>query len=132
MPSDKVEHLPYQGESPADRAAYERYREEVKRGKSLLQLIAVRKAVTPEIRRSWSARSFTPIHTSQGEFDDIVCNISYHFTKHGAKYGSIAELTNAARQYFGLHRNSAVPYSGLLRLPNKSLFEPDGRIVTFF
>lgn len=132
MPNNRVEHLPYQGESSSDRFAYERYRDEVKRGKSLLQLIAVQKAVTPEIRRSWSPRTFTPVQTSQGLFDDVVCNISYHFTKHGAKYGSVDQLTHAAQHYFTQNRRLAVVESGLFRLPNGSLFEQDGRIVTFF
>ena len=100
MTAGKMEHLPYKGESASDRLAYERYREEIKRGKSLLQLMAVQKEITPEIRQSWSARSFTPVQTSQGVFDDVVCNISYHFNKHGAKYGSIARMTQEAKKYF--------------------------------
>ena len=125
-----MEHLPYQGESASDRLAYERYREEIKRGKSLLQLMAVQKEITPEIRQSWSARSFTPVQTSQGVFDDVVCNISYHFNKHGAKYGSIALMTQEAKKYFAQNRHVAVPSSGILKLPDGS-FEPDGRIITF-
>ena len=130
MTAAKMEHLPYQGESASDRLAYERYREEIKRGKSLLQLMAVQKEITPEIRQSWSARSFTPVQTSQGVFDDVVCNISYHFNKHGAKYGSVALMTQEAQKYFKQNRHVAVPSSGILKLPDGS-FEPDGRIITF-
>jgi hypothetical protein len=132
MHTGRMEHLPYRGESASDRFAYERYRDEVKRGKSLLQLMAVQKALTPEIHRSWSPRSFTAVKTSQGVFDDVVCNISYHFNKHGTKYGSIALMTRAAQQYLNHNRHLAVPFSGLLRLPDGSLFEQDGRIVTFY
>ena len=132
MPSDKVEHLPYQGQAPADRFAYERYRNEVSRGKSLLQLKAVQQAVTPEIHRSWSPRTFTPVQTPEGLFDEVVCNVSYHFNKHGARYGSVSQLTYAAQRYFRQNRHLAVlSPAGLLRLPNGSLFEADGRIVTF-
>jgi len=130
MHGGRMEHLPYQGESASDRFAYERYREEIKRGKTLLQLIAVQKAVTPEIRQSWSARSFTPVQTSQGIFDDVVCNISYHFNKHGAKYGSVALMTQEAQKYFMQNRHVAVLSSGILKLPDGS-FEQDGRIITF-
>jgi len=126
-----IEHLPYLGESPSDRYAYEKYLEEVKRGKSLLQLMAVKVQITPEIRKSWSARTFTAVQTSQGAFDDLVCNISYHFNKHGAKYGSIAVMTQAAQQYFRENRSKAFSQAGLLRFPSGSLFEQDGRIVTF-
>jgi len=127
-----TENLPYRGESPSDIYAYQRYLADVKRGKSLLQLMAVRDQITPEIRKSWSARSFTPVQTSEGIFDDLVCNISYHFDRHGAKYGDIAALTRAAQQYFRVNRAAAVVNQGLLRFPNGSKFEQDGRIVTFF
>ncbi len=76
MANNTYEHLPYRGESPADRLAYTRYLDEIQRGKSLLQLLSVRDAVTPEISRSWSPRSFTPVQTSEGVFDAVVCNIS--------------------------------------------------------
>jgi hypothetical protein len=131
MHEGRIEHLPYQGESASDRLAYQRYLDEIKRGKSLLQLIAVQKALTSEIRQSWSARSFTPVQTSQGIFDDVVCNISYHFNKHGAKYGSIANMTQEAQKYFKQNRQLAVQSSGILKLPHGS-FEQDGRIITFF
>jgi len=127
-----MERLPYQGESATDRFAYERYRDDIARGKSLLQLLAVQRAITPEIRKCWSPRSFTSVQTPEGIFDDVVCNISYHFHKHGAKYGSIEFMTLAAKQYFRQNRHLAVHSAGLLRLPNGSLFEPDGRIVTFY
>ena len=83
----KVEDLSYRGESSSDVRAFERYREDVQRGKGLLQLLAVKEAVTPEIRKAWSPRTFTSINTPQGTFDEVVCTISYHFQKHGAKYG---------------------------------------------
>jgi hypothetical protein len=127
----KVEHLPYQGESASDRFAYERYLEEIKRGKSLLQLTAVQKAVTPQIRQSWSSRNFTPVETPEGVFDDVICNISYHFYRHGAKYGSVDLMTQEAQRYFKENRHVALESFGLLKLPN-GLFEQDGRIVTFW
>jgi hypothetical protein len=130
MHAGRLEHLPYQGESASDRFAYERYREEIKRGKTLLQLMAVQKAVTPEIRQSWSARSFTPVQTPQGIFDDVICNISYHFNKHGAKYGSAAIMTQEAQKYFMANRHAAILSNGILKLPRGS-FEQDGRIITF-
>ncbi len=80
-----VERLPYQGESPADRLAFEQYLNDVQRGKSLLQLIAAKKTTTRQIRRSWSPRTFTAVHTLQGIFGSVICNISYHFNKHGAR-----------------------------------------------
>lgn len=126
-----VERLPYQGESPADRLAFEQYLNDVERGKSLLQLIAAKKATTTQIRRSWSPRSFTAVQTPQGIFDDVICNISYHFNKHGTRYGSVAGMTQAAQQYFAQNRSKAVLASGLLRLPG-GVFEQDGRIVTFY
>ena len=126
-----MEHLPYRGESPTDRLAYSRYLEDVKRGKSLLQLIAVRDAVTPLIKRSWSARTFTPISTSQGIFDDIICNISYHFGKHGARYGTIANMTIAAQDYFRQNHSKGQNKDGVLKFPC-GIFETDGRIITFF
>jgi hypothetical protein len=125
-----MEHLPYRGESPSDRFAYELYREEIKRGKTLLQLMAVQKEATPEIRKHWSARSFTPVQTSQGIFDDVVCNISYHFNKHGAKYISVALMTQEAQKYFVANHHAAILSNGILKLPRGS-FEQDGRIITF-
>jgi hypothetical protein len=126
-----VERLPYQGESAADRLAFEKYLDDVQRGKSLLQLMAAKKATTPQIRDCWSPRSFTAVQTPQGIFDDVICNISYHFNKHGAKYGTVAGMTHAAQQYFQQNRHQAVLSSGLLRLPG-GIFEQDGRIVTFY
>ena len=126
-----VERLPYQGESASDRLAYEKYLDDVKRGKSLMQLMAAKKATTPQIRNRWSPRSFTAVHTPQGIFDDVICNISYHFNKHGAKYGTVAGMTQAAQQYFMQNRHQAVLSSGLLRLPG-GVFESDGRIITFY
>ncbi|WP_169977473.1 hypothetical protein [Tautonia rosea] len=133
MPRDQVEELLYGGESPRNRIAYLQYLREVQRGKSLLQLKAVAAAITPEIRQRWSARSFTPVQTSDGRFDEIVCNISYHFHKHGQKYGTIQKMTDEAFNYLSLHRSEAKlrTSDGLLVLPNGSLYEPGGRIVTF-
>ena len=126
-----VERLPYQGESSTDRAAYQRYLNDVQRGKTLLQLLATKKATTPAIRGSWSPRSFTAVQTPVGIFDDVICNISYHFHKHGAQYRTVARMTQAAQEYFRQNRNKAVLSSGLLRLPG-GIFEQDGRIVTFY
>lgn len=132
MPDD-IEYLLYGGEAPQNQAAFQRYLAEVQRGKSLLQLQAVAAAITPAIRQSWSARSFTPIQTSHGRFDQVVCNVSYHFHKHGQKYGTIQRMTDEARRYFLSHRAEAEvrKTDGLLVFPNGSLYEPDGRIVTF-
>jgi hypothetical protein len=130
-PNDR-EYLPYRGESPQDRLAYEQYLADVKRGKSSLQLTAVATEMTPEIRRSWSARSFTGVSTPEGEFDAVVCNVSYHFHTHGQRHGSIHLMTQQAKRYFEQHHEQAVDNGyGLLRLPDGSLFECDGRIVTY-
>jgi hypothetical protein len=126
-----VERLPYQGESPADRLAFEQYLNDVQRGKSLLQLLAAKKATTPQIRRCWSPRTFTAVQTPQGIFDDVICNISYHFNRHGARYGTVAMMTQAAQQYFTQNRPKAALSFGLLKLPG-GIFELDGRIVTFY
>lgn len=127
-----MEQLPYRGESPQDRLAFEKYLDEVKRGKSLLALVAMRDALTPAIRSSWYPGSFTKIKTSEGEFDELVCNLAYHFGKHGDSYGDIATLTRAAKQYFNQNRAQAKLVAGKLKFPNGSIFMPDGRIVTFF
>src|ERR671939_370238 len=108
MNHDDVEHLLYSGESPEDRFAYQRYLNDIKRGKSLFQLKAVAREMTLDIRRSWSERSFTPVSTPEGNFDAVVCNVSYHFHKHGSKYGSIGLMTQEAREYFLKHRQEAV------------------------
>ena len=132
MGPNEREYLPYRGESPQDRLAYERYLADVKRGKSSLQLQAVEAQMTPDIRQSWSARSFTAVSTPEGEFDAVVCNVSYHFHTHGQRYGSIRLMTEQAKRYFEQHRQQAVDNAyGLLRLPDGSLFERDGRIVTY-
>ena len=131
MAQDTLEFLPYKGESSQDRLAFDRYMADVKRGKSLLQLKAVASQVTSEIRRSWSARTFTPVSTPEGVFDAIVCNISYHFHKHGQKYQTISSLTDKAKVYFEENRGQAVDNGyGLLKLPG-GLYERDGRIVTY-
>lgn len=133
MPDDITEHLLYGGELPQNRFVFQRYLAEVQRGKSLLQLKAVADAITPYIRQHWSARSFTPVQTSAGRFDEIICNISYHFHKHGQKYGTIQRMTDEAARYYREHRGEAKlrKTDGLLVFPNGSIFEISGRIVTF-
>jgi|SRR5579863_2474385 len=126
-----LERMPYHGESPPDRVAFEKYLDDLNRGKSLMQLNAAKAATTPQIRKSWSPRTFTGVHNPEGIFDEVICNISYHFNKHGARYGTIAGMTHAAQEYFRQNRQRAVLSGGLLRLPG-GIFEPDGRIVTFY
>lgn len=126
-----MEHLPYSGESPKDRLAFTRYQDEIRRGKNLLQLMEINKAATPAIRASWSARSFTAVTTSQGVFDAIVCNLSYHVQKHGARFASVADMTRQAKSYLVKNRASARLDGGLLKLPG-GIYEVDGRIVTFY
>lgn len=132
MSPPRIEDMPYRGESPQDRFAFSQYLKEAERGKSLLSLIAMRDALTPEIRKSWYAGSFTPVDTTQGRFDELTCNLAYHFLKHGGKYGSIAQMTQAAIRYFQENRSKAKLVNGILKFPNDSLFTPDGRIVTFW
>jgi hypothetical protein len=127
-----VEQMPYRGESPQDRHAFAQYMDEAGRGKSLLALIEMRKALTLDIRKSWYEGTFTPIETSQGTCDELTCNLAYHFGKHGAKYGDIAKMTTAAQQYFALNRSKAKLIDGKLKFPNGGVFMPDGRIVTFY
>lgn len=133
MPNDPRDSFLPDGESPQDRMAYQRYLIEVQSGKSLLQLKAVSDALTPALRGRWSARTFRPIRTSLGLFDALVCNLSYHFHKHGQKYGTIQKMTDEAVRHFQAHRAEARtrPSDGLLVFPDGSLYEPDGRIVTF-
>ncbi|MCP5117087.1 MAG: hypothetical protein GY953_40195 [bacterium] len=132
MGSSRRERLPYTGESAQTRLSYERYLADAERGKTALQLKAVAEQMTPDIRRSWSARSFTAVSTPVGDFDALICNVSYHFHKHGQKYGNIRLYTQAARRHFIQHRQHAVAdQQGLLKLP-EGRFEPDGRIVTYF
>jgi hypothetical protein len=132
MPASGYEHLPYSGESAQDRRTFERYLEDVKRGKSALQLSAVAGQLTPELRNSWLPRSFTGVSTPVGDFDAMVCNVSYHFHAHGQKYGNIRLYTEAAKRYFEQNRRSAVPDAkGLMRLP-LGIFDRFGRILTFF
>lgn len=126
------ELLLYGGENSKDRVAFQRYLADVQRGKTLLQLMAVNDAMTPFIRESWSARTFTAVETSEGRFDEIVCNISYHFNKHGSKFYTIERMTQAAIAYFRRNRTAAkLRPDGLLKFPDGSIYEPDGRIVTF-
>jgi hypothetical protein len=133
MTADNIEYLLYGGESPQNRIAFLHYLTEAQRGKSLFQLTAVAKDLIPDIRRCWSPRSFTKIETSQGSFDEVVCNISYHFHKHGQKFGTIKQMTDEALRLFRERRAEARirETDGLLRFPDGSLFEVDGRIVTF-
>jgi hypothetical protein len=129
---NSIEKMPYRGESPQDRQAFAQYMKDVSRGKSLLALLEMRKALTPEIRKNWYSASFTEIETAQGRFDELTCNLAYHFMKHGSKYGDIATMTAAARQYFALNRSKATLVDGKLKFPNNGIFMPDGRIVTFY
>jgi len=133
MSANQVESLLYGGEAPENRGAFQRYLLDVQRGKSLLQLKAVAADLTPEIRRWWSPRSFTRVQTLEGMFDEVVCNVSYHFHKHGRKYGSLRRMTEQATRLFRESRHQARfrQRDGLLQFPDGSLFELDGRIVTF-
>jgi hypothetical protein len=124
-----MENLPSKGESPKDRAAHDKYLKDVERGKSALQLDAVKKQITSEIRNSWSPRSFTEVKIPSGQYDSTVCNVSYHFHKHGQKYGNIKAYTLAAKKYFAENKKPA-DGSGLIKLP-KGTFDKDGKIVTF-
>ena len=127
-----MEHLRYCGEMPQDNKAYQQYLEDMRRGKTLLQLQAVQREITPEIRQSWSVRTFSPVMTPAGMFDEVVCNISYHFHKHGSKYYSITRMTEEARRFFAANRGSAAENAlGLLKFPDGSIYEKDGRIITF-
>jgi hypothetical protein len=63
--------------------------------------------------------------------EDVVCNISYHFNKHGARFGTIAAMTRAAQRYFMENRQPAKLEVGILKFPNDSKFETEGRIITF-
>ncbi len=126
-----MEHLRSKGESPKDRTAHAEYLNDVERGKSALQLDAVKQQMTPEIRNSWSPRSFTEVKIPSGQYDATVCNVSYHFHKHGQKYGNIRSYTQAAKKYLELNKAKAVPDSaGLIKLP-KGTFDKNGKIITF-
>jgi hypothetical protein len=133
MATNETESLLYGGESPENVSAFQRYLLDVQRGKSLLQLKAVADDLTPQLRQWWSPRSFTPVQTSEGVFDEVVCNVSYHFYKHGQKYRTVRLMTEAALRFFREHRQEASvrQRDGLLQFPDGSLFEVDGRIVTF-
>ncbi len=105
--------------------------EEVQRGKSLLALVSMRNALTPEIRKYWYEGTFGTIETSEGTFDALTCNLAYHFGKHGEKYHTIANMTTVAKQYFVANRAKAKLVDGVLKFPNGSIFTTDGRIITF-
>ena len=131
MTEGKIEILPSKGESPKDRAAHGQYLKDVERGKSALQLQAVKDQMTSEIRNSWSPKSFTDVKIPSGQFDKTVCNVSYHFHKHGQKYGNIKAYTLAAKKYFEANQAKGKPDgSGVIKLP-KGTFDKDGKIITF-
>jgi hypothetical protein len=131
MPFRGFENLPYSGQSAQDRLAYEQYLDDAKRGKTALQLKAVADQLTVDLRNSWSPQSFTGVSTPEGNFDATVCNVSYHFHKHGQKYGSIRAYTYAAKRYFEQHGRTALPdFRGLIRLA-KGTFDRTGRIIYF-
>ena len=109
MAGGKIEILPSKGESPKDGAAHDKYLKDIERGKSALQLQAVKDQMTSEIHNSWSPRSFTDVKIPSGQFDKTVCNVSYHFHKHGQKFGSIKAYTLAAKKYFEANRVKAKP-----------------------
>lgn len=126
------EQLPYSGESAKSALAFKRYLEDAERGKTSLQLLAVSQQITPVIRSSWSGRTFTSVQTPVGLFDPIVCNISYHFHKHGQTFGTILVFTREAKRYFEENRANAVSGEGnLLKLP-RGIYEADGRVVSYF
>ena len=131
MAEGKIEILPSKGESPKDRASHDKYLKDVERGKSALQLQAVKDQMTSEIRNSWSPKSFTDVKIPSGQFDKTVCNVSYHFHKHGQKYGNIKAYTAAAKKYWDANQGKAKPDgSGVVKLP-KGTFDKDGKIITF-
>ena len=94
------ENLRSDGEQPANISSFQAYLSDIKRGKGLLQLTAVDKGMTSAIRKRWAKGSFTDVRTDAGAFDAIICTVSYHFHKHGQKYGKISKYTDAAVMYF--------------------------------
>jgi hypothetical protein len=128
-----MEILPYNGQSRQDRAAFQLFLEDLRRGKTMSQLQSIAEGMTHAIRRSWSARSFTDVTTADGKvYDAVICNISYHYNKHGYKLVSIERFTQTAKQYFSINQGYAkLTADGLLKMPNGSLYERDGRIVTY-
>jgi hypothetical protein len=125
-----MEHLRNGGVMAEENRAAQLYMSDLKRGKSLLQLMAIKAAMTADLYRQWSPGSFTSVMTPQGSFDPIVCTISYHFNKHGAPYGSISAYTSAALKYLRENRAKATLTEGKLKLP-RGTYEIDGRILTF-
>ena len=126
-----MENLPSKGESPKDRKAHADYLADVERGKSALQLDAVKKQMTPEIRNSWSPRSFTKVKIPSGQYDAVVCNVSYYFHKHGQRYGNIRAYTLAAKKYFEQNKAKGLRDSiGDFKLP-KGRYDKNGKIITF-
>lgn len=135
MAETTIEELNYGGELPEDREAFARWTEDLRRGKGLSQLRAIRDALAraPHIRAAWSPRTFTPVRVNGELFDAITCNLSYHFNEHGSRYGTIEAMTREAQDLFLRKRSDAVPHQGtLLKIPKKGIFELDGRIVSFF
>jgi hypothetical protein len=127
----KSELLISQGESSADRLAFQKYLSDVARGKGLLQLKYTSQAMTPWIRESWSPGTFTHLKSPIGDFDAVTCSISYHFNKHGNKFGTIYEMTRAALDYLRANRTQAqLTSAGCLKLPH-GLFDLSGRIIWF-
>ena len=96
------EHLPYNGQSAQDRLAYEHYLADARRGKTALQLKAVADQLTTDLRMKWAPQSFTGVSTPVGNFDATVCNVSYHFHRHGQKYGNIRSYTRRRSTIFRL------------------------------
>ena len=126
-----MENLPSKGESPKDPKAHADYLKDVERGKSAMQLEAVKKQMTTEIRNSWLPRSFTAVKIPTGQYDATVCCVSYHFHKHGQKYGNIKAYTQAAKRYFEQYKAKPNPDgNGVIKLP-KGTFDKNGKIITF-
>jgi hypothetical protein len=127
MPCEKTEYLLSGGESPKDVGAYMQYRLDAQRGKTMLQLKAVAEEVNPEVHTHWSPRSFTPIETDVGVFNAIVCNIAYHFHKHGQTFRTVQRMTDEALRAFREHRHEAVIRAdGLLQIKDIGLTSPMG------
>lgn len=127
-----VEHLPYRGELARDAKAFAEYMGDIARGKALSQLKAVQDQLTPDLRKYWASQSFTKVITGAGKFDATVCSLSYHFHKHGQKYGNIRAYTEAARQYLVKNKKGARPDGrGLIKLP-QGTYDKDGRIISFW
>jgi hypothetical protein len=118
--------------SLSDRFAYQQWLNWVGSGKSLFQLQAMKEAATPEIRASWVPSTFTPHRIGNEEFDALVCNLSYHFFKHGEHFGTVKRFTDAALLYFRENRAQAeVTPEGHLLLP-KGRYTRTGQIISYW